>query len=56
VLYGLAILAIAGLIYLDVPKYKIQSVSVDDDTVVVINVNTITGKTTSTINDYRRNF
>ena len=43
-LFGLIILVVAGLIYLVVPKYQIQSVRVDDDTVVVTRINTITGK------------
>jgi len=43
-LFGLAILAICLLIYLIVPKYQIQSVRVDDDTVVVTRINTITGE------------
>ena len=48
-LFGLIILVVAGLIYLVVPKYQIQSVRVDDDTVVVVRINTITGETTSNI-------
>jgi len=44
-LFGLAILAICLLIYLVVPKYQIHSVRVDDDTVVVTRINTITGDT-----------
>ena len=43
-LFGLVILAIAGIIYMVVPKYQIESVRVDDDTVVVTKVNTITGE------------
>jgi len=42
--FGLVILAIAGMIYMVVPKYQIQSVRVDDDYVVVTRVNTITGQ------------
>jgi len=45
-LVGLIILIVAGIIYLVVPKYQIQSVRVDDDTVVVTRVNTITGEIT----------
>ena len=48
-LFGLVILAIAGIIYLVVPKYQIQSVRVDDDTVVVTKLNTFTGKVTTEI-------
>ena len=43
-LLGLIILVVAGIIYLIVPKYQIQSVRVDDDTVVVTRINTITGR------------
>jgi len=43
-LFGLVILAIAVVIYMVVPKYQIQSVRVDDDTVVVTRINTITGE------------
>ena len=46
-LFGLAILAIAVVVYLVVPKYQIQSVRVDDDTVVVTRINTITGEITT---------
>jgi len=45
-LFGLVILAIAVVIYMVVPKYQIQSVRVDDDTVVVTRINTITGEIT----------
>ena len=43
-LLGLVILVVAGIIYLVVPKYQIHSVRVDDDTVVVTRINTITGE------------
>ena len=43
-LIGLIILVVAGIIYVIVPKYQIQSVRVSDDTVVVTRINTITGK------------
>ena len=43
-LFGLVILVVAGIIYLVVPKYQIQSVRVDEDTVVVTRINTITGE------------
>ena len=46
-LMGLIILVVAGVIYLVVPKYQIQSVRVDDDTVVVTRINTITGEVSS---------
>ena len=45
-LLGLIILVVAGLIYMVVPKYQIQSVRVDGDTVVVTRINTITGEVT----------
>ena len=44
-LFGLVILLIFTVIYLVVPKYQIHSVRVDDDTVVVTRINTITGQT-----------
>jgi len=43
-LFGLAILAICLLIYLIVPKYQIQSVRLNENTVVIIKINNITGK------------
>ena len=46
-LTGLIILVVAGVIYMVVPKYQIQSVRVDDDTVVVTRINTITGQVTT---------
>ena len=49
-LFGLIILVVAGIIYLIVPKYQIQSVRVDDDTVVVTRVNTITGAVDTSYN------
>ena len=49
-LFGLKILVVAGIIYLIVPKYQIQSVRVDDDTVVVTRVNTITGSVNTSYN------
>jgi len=69
-LFGLVILVIAGIIYLIVPKYQIQTVRVDDDTVVVTKLNTVTGEVSSsykspgtyldkysnTINDYVMNY
>ena len=48
-LTGLIILVVAGLIYMVVPKYQIQSVRVDDDTVVVTRINTITGEITTDV-------
>ena len=45
-LFGLVILAIAAVVYMVVPKYQIHSVRVDDDTVVVTRINTITGEVT----------
>ena len=49
-LLGLIILVVAGIIYLIVPKYQIQSVRVSDDTVVVTKVNTITGAVNTSYN------
>lgn len=60
-LFGLIILLILIVIYLVIPKYQIQSVRVDENTVVVTRINTITGqvnyesnKTSSTyLNKYK---
>ena len=43
-LFGLVILAIAGIIYMVVPKYQIQTVRVDDDYVMITKVNIFTGE------------
>jgi len=43
-LFGLVILAIAGMVYLVIPKYQIQSVKVDDDYVLTTKINTLTGE------------
>ncbi|MBA7573653.1 hypothetical protein ES695_06500 [Candidatus Atribacteria bacterium 1244-E10-H5-B2] len=48
-LFVLIIIAILVLIYLAIPKYQIHSVRVDDDTVVVTKINTITGQTITKI-------
>jgi len=45
-LFGLVILVVAVVVYMVVPKYQIQSVRVDDNTVVVTRINTITGEIT----------
>ena len=45
-LFGLVILAVVAVVYMVVPKYQIQTVRVDDDTVVVTRINTITGEIT----------
>ena len=46
-LIGLIIVVVCGLIYVAIPKYQIQSVRVDDNTVVVTRINTITGEITT---------
>ena len=43
-LMGLIIAVIALVVYMVYPKYQIQSVRVDDNTVVVTRINTITGQ------------
>jgi len=43
-LIGLIVVVMCGLVYLVVPKYQIQSVRVDENTVVVTRINTITGR------------
>jgi len=45
ILIGLIILLIITVIYLVIPKYQIQSVRVDDDTVLITKINTLTGQT-----------
>ena len=51
-LFGLVILAIAVVVYMVVPKYQIQSVRVDEDTVVVTRINTITGEVNTSYKSY----
>ena len=41
---ALIIIAIAGLVYLIIPKYQIQAVRLEDGAVAVIRINTITGQ------------
>ena len=43
-LFGLIIISILVLIYLVIPKYQIHSVKVDDDYVLIIKLNTLTGE------------
>lgn len=43
-LFGFVILAIALLVYLVYPKYQIHSVRVDNDYVLIIKMNTLTGE------------
>ena len=48
-LVGLIIIIIAGVVYTVIPKYQIHSVRVNDDTVVVTKLNTLTGKLVTTV-------
>lgn len=43
-LIGLIIVAIAGFIYLVMPKYQVHTVKVDEDYVAITKINTITGE------------
>ena len=44
-LIGLIIIAAVGLIYLAIPKYQIEMIRLDDETVMITKINTLTGKT-----------
>ena len=44
-LIGLSIIVIVGLIYLAIPKYQVEVVRLDDETVMITKINTLTGKT-----------
>jgi hypothetical protein len=44
-LIGLFIIVIIGLFYLAIPKYQVDMIRLDDETVMVTKINTLTGKT-----------
>ena len=44
-LIGLIIIVLAGAIFLVIPKYQVEMVRLDDETVMVTKINTLTGKT-----------
>lgn len=44
---GLAILAIALLVYLVYPKYQVNTVRISEDWVLITRVNTLTGQVTT---------
>ena len=44
-LIGLSIIVIVGLIYLAIPKYQFEMIRLDDETVMITKINTLTGKT-----------
>jgi len=44
-LIGLFIIAVVGLIYLAIPKYQVDMIRLDDDSVMITKINTLTGKT-----------
>jgi len=44
-LLGLAILAIAAVVYLVYPKYQINTVRINDNQVLITKINTLTGRT-----------
>ena len=43
-LFGLIVIAILVLIYSVIPKYQIHNVKVNDDYVLIIKINTLTGE------------
>jgi len=44
-LIGLIIIIFAGAIFLAIPKYQVEMVRLDNDTVMITKINTLTGKT-----------
>ena len=44
-LIGLIIIILAGAIFLVIPKYQVEMVRLDNDTVMITKINTLTGKT-----------
>ena len=44
-LIGLIIIVLAGAIFLVIPKYQVEMVRLDNDTVMITKINTLTGKT-----------
>lgn len=44
-LVGLIIIVVVGLFYLAIPKYQVEMVRLDDKTVMITKINTLTGKT-----------
>jgi len=44
-LVGLIIIVAVGLFYLAIPKYQVEMVRLDDKTVMITKINTLTGKT-----------
>jgi uncharacterized membrane protein len=44
-LIGLIIIVVVGLFYLAIPKYQVEMIRLDDETVMITKINTLTGKT-----------
>jgi ABC-type uncharacterized transport system permease subunit len=44
-LIGLIVIVLAGAIFLAIPKYQVEMVRLDNDTVMITKINTLTGKT-----------
>jgi len=44
-LIGLFIIVVIGLFYLAIPKYQVEMIRLDNDTVMITKINTLTGKT-----------
>ena len=41
-LIGLFIIVVVGLIYLAIPKYQVEMIRLDDETVMITKINTLT--------------
>jgi len=44
-LIGLIVIVLAGAIFLAIPKYQVEMIRLDDETVMITKINTLTGKT-----------
>jgi uncharacterized membrane protein len=44
-LIGLIVIVLAGAIFLAIPKYQVEMTRLDDETVMITKINTLTGKT-----------
>jgi len=44
-LIGLIIIVVVGLFYLAIPKYQVEMIGLDDETIAITKINTLTGKT-----------
>jgi len=44
-LIGLIVIVLTGAIFLAIPKYQVEMTRLDDETVMITKINTLTGKT-----------